>query len=116
MYIFIDDNPNCESNERVFAAIGDIKTVQRVSLVPPGQSQLQWCDVVGVDEFANFKPARVVRVEDSADGTAWLIFGEAWGLRLKPKTVSEEWSLESKNQWGVPFLVLDSSDSTLELA
>ena len=39
--------------------------------------------VVGVDARGQDVPARAVQVEDSGAGTSWLIWGGAWGLRLR---------------------------------
>jgi hypothetical protein len=83
-------------------------------LTPPGSTQPEWCDVTSVDENGIFSPAQVVRVDDSADGTAWLVLGAAWGVRLKKRPSTEPWDLSNNNQWGVPFLVLDSSESSIQ--
>ena len=115
MYLLIEENPNSIPEERMFSAHGDTKTVRRVQITPPGESNPEWCDVTGVDENGAFIPARVVRVDDSADGIAWLVHGGAWGLRLKRNAVKDAWELTNKNQWGVPFLVLDSSGSSIEI-
>ncbi len=54
-------------------------------------------------------------VEDSGAGHTNLIFGGIWGVRLKPVPLSEDWSLESTNQWGEPYLSLaDSNDIRYE--
>lgn len=115
MYVLVEENPNAAPEERVFAASGPVRTVRRVHVTPPTAHAPQWCDVVGVDENGVFTPAQVVRVEDSADGTAWLVHGALWGIRLKPKQAQEDWDLHSTNQWGMPFLVLDSSDASIEV-
>jgi hypothetical protein len=114
MYVLIEENPNSSPEERVFAANGAVQTVKRVQTTPPQSSDYHWCDVTGVEENGIFVPARAVRVDDSADGTAWLVHGGAWGLRLKLKDSNDAWSLNSDTQWGLPFLVLDSSGSAME--
>ena len=114
MYVFVEENPNCGPEERVFAAHESARRVARVKLTPPSATAPQWCDVTAVEENGTFVPASVVRVDDSADGTAWLVHGGTWGLRLRPSELKKEWNLEEKSQWGVPFLVLDSSASSIE--
>ena len=114
MYLLVEENPNSAPEERVFAAHGPTKTVKRVHITPPGQWSPVWCDVTAVDEHGAFIPAQAVRVDDSADGTAWLIHGGPWGLRLKTKDHLESWALDNTVQWGVPFLVLDGSGSSME--
>ncbi len=116
MYVLIEENPNSSPEERVFAAHGEVKTVRCVQIRPPNKSDVQWCDVTAVENDGSFGAAHVVRVDDSADGTAWLVHGGAWGLRLRLKDSADTWSLDNNNQWGLPFLVLDSSTSSLQLA
>lgn len=114
MYVVIEENPNCGSDERMFSESGEKRVVNKLNVTPPKTNQSQWCDVVAVDESGTFCPAHAQRVEDSSDGTAWLIFGGSWGLRLRSSENPAEWSLENSNQWGVPFLVLDSSGTSIE--
>ena len=70
-----------------------------------------WTD----NEEAPICPAYVQQVEDSGAGLTHLVFGGIYGLRLKPVSIEEEWSLESQNQWGEPYLSLaDSKDIVCE--
>lgn len=113
MYLMIEDNPNCTGGERVFSTSGPVREVKCVYLDRPG-TEAAWCDVAGVNEDRAFSPAQAVQVEDSGAGTAWLVFGGAWGLRCRSS--NETWSLENKSQWGVPFLVLDISGQAVQFA
>jgi hypothetical protein len=36
----------------------------------------------------------------------YLVFGGLWGIRLKPVVLDEDWNLESRGQWGEPYLAL----------
>ena len=108
MYLLVEENPNCPSDERVFAESGSHKEVLEI------EAKDSWWAVTGVEEGGKFFPAKAVRVDDSADGTAWLVYGGNWGLRLKDRNKNEPWSLEDKSQWGLPFLVLDSSGSSIK--
>lgn len=114
MYIVIEENPNCPTDERVFPNSGETLFVKKVHLAHPETNTISWCDIVAVSESGSFTKALAQRVEDSSDGTAWLIYGGEWGLRIKPAEPSTPWSLTDKTQWGVPFLVLDSSGSSIE--
>jgi len=108
LFLVIEENPNCEAAERVFAEAGKARPVE-LAQVNNSSGEAVWCHVVGVDQDGKFTEAKAVLVEDSSEGTAWLIFGGSWGLRFRPATNAEDWSLESKDQWGAPFKVLDSS-------
>ena len=114
MYLIIEENPNCLPDERVFPNHGEKRAVKRLHLSPPGSDAAVWCDVAAVNAPGTFQQAFAQRVDDSSDGTAWLVFGGEWGLRFKPLTPPTAWSLEEKTQWGAPFLVLDSSGASIE--
>lgn len=114
MYVMIEENPNCAPDERVFPTNGPQRTVKRVNLTPPDESISAWCDISAVGDDGTFNAATAQRIEDSSDGTAWLIYGGPWGLRLRPETKPGDWSLTNTDQWGLPFLVLDSSGSSIE--
>ncbi len=112
MFLVIEENPNCGPEERVLAESGPHKYVSEAEVTPPG-GKTGWWEVTGVDENGAFVPAKAVRVDDSADGTAWLVYGGSWGLRFKAPGNKAEWSLEDKSQWGLPLIVLDSSASSI---
>lgn len=114
MFIVVEENPNCGPEERMLAESGPHKEVAEVEATSPARKEAWWA-VTGVDENGVFIPAKRVRVDDSADGTAWLVYGGLWGLRFKPQGDSSPWSLDDKNQWGAPLLVLDSSGSSIKL-
>jgi hypothetical protein len=112
MFLVVEENSNTVGDERVFATSGDARMASQVEATSPAGIS-SWWDVTGVDEGGAFIPAQVIRVDDSSDGTAWLVYGGLWGLRLKKPGSAEAWSLEDKNQWGLPFLVLDSSGTSI---
>ena|SRR5688572_774685 len=113
MYLLVEDNPNCPSEERVFSEQSSIRGVARLHLEVNGRVG-QWYDVTGVEEGGQFVPAKAVQVEDSGAGIAWLIFGGAWGLRLRLCGSSQPWALENPEQFGTPFKVLDSSGTEID--
>jgi len=109
----IEENPNCRGEERVFATNGPLKPVNAVQLDRPNLGAT-WCDVVGVLPNGTFTSAQTRLVDDSADGTAWLITGGEWGLRLRLKSSTEPWDLNNTLQWGEPFLVMDSGGKEIQ--
>lgn len=115
MYLIIEDNPNCNTDERVFAEKSAHKFISSIQYEPRGNS-FQWWDVTGVNENGVFIPAKGVLVEDSGAGLTWLVYGGVWGLRFKPKGSNEAWDLKNKNQWGAPFKVLDSAGTDIQFA
>lgn len=112
MYLIVEENPNSAPEERVFAESGAERAVRQVLLDHPGGGT-GWCDVTGVEDDGRYVEARARLVDDSAAGTAWLVTGGAWGLRLRPSG-GGAWSLTDTSQWGVPFLVLDAQALKLE--
>jgi hypothetical protein len=57
--------------------------------------------------------AYAVRVEDSSEGSAFVVYGGDWGVRLRPAESDEPWSIDSAGQWGETHLVLsDVTDIT----
>lgn len=115
MLLSVDENENCEFAERVFPEVGSHRTVSRLNLESPA-GQSGWFDVTGVSDDGTFIPARAVKIEDSGAALAWLVYGGAWGLRLKPVGDETPWSLSAANQSGVPFKVLDESGVDIKFA
>jgi hypothetical protein len=54
--------------------------------------------------------AYAVQVEDSSAGSAFLVYGGDWGVRLRPADSDEPWSLEDPGQFGETHLVLATDD------
>lgn len=114
MYLIVEENPNSLSDERVFSTSGEKRGVSKLNLPNPRTKATIWCDVTGVTENGHFEKAFAQRVEDSSDGTAWLVFGGSWGLRLRDGDNPSPWSLDNPDQWGLPFVVLDSSGTAIQ--
>ena len=113
MFIEVDSNPNCESS--LFARFKEAGPARKVVQVRSFERRAEgeWCWVTGWsdDPAQPCCPAYGQMVEDSGAGLTNLIFGGIWGVRLKPVSLLEDWSLESTNQWGEPYLSLaDSND------
>jgi hypothetical protein len=60
----------------------------------------RWCAVSGWDEGGVAVAARALLVEDSGSGTALLICGAGWGLRISPP---------DQSPFGETHLLLDST-------
>ena len=72
-----------------------------------------WCDITGLDDGGAVCPAMACLVEDSGEGMCYLVFGGAWGLRLRDSSAAEPWSVSDSEQWGVPFLLLSGNAEDL---
>ena len=108
MVVEVESNPNCESSLYArFKESGPARRVEKVRTFER-RAEGEWCWVTGwTDDPDNPRcAAQAQLVEDSGAGLTHLVFGGLWGIRLKPVTLEEDWSLESRNQWGEPYLAL----------
>jgi hypothetical protein len=117
MLVEVDSNLNCEQS--VCARFKDAGPARRVAQVKSYErkSEGEWCWVTGWtdDPEQPCCPAHAQRVEDSGSGLASLVFGGIGGIRLKPVSLSEDWNVNSPNQWGEPYLLLaDAKDIKYE--
>ena len=108
MFFEVESNPNTESS--VFLRFKEMHPPRRVSQIKTydRSPQGEWCWVVGwTDDPVNpVGSALAQRVEDSGAGTAYVVYGGIWGIRLKPVSFQEDWDLKSPHQWGEPYLSL----------
>ena len=73
------------------------------------------CAVTGWSSENGGSPieAYAVQVEDSSEGSAYVVYGGDWGLRLRPAESEGPWSLSDPSQTGETHLVLaDRQDLT----
>jgi len=111
----IDENPNCELYDtRVFNESSEPRAVTEI-LRQRGNKEV-WCPVVSWDAQGNAGPAYARKVDDSGDGTCYLVYGGRWGLRLKDPECQDPWNLEDSHQWGEAFLLLPSSGLDIRFA
>jgi hypothetical protein len=111
VFIEVESNPNCENS--LFARFKEHGLARPISQIriyehsPEGE----WCWVTGwTDDPAEPRcQAYAQPVEDSGAGSAQLVFGGIWGIRLKPIRLDEAWNLDSQNQWGEAYLSLAST-------
>ncbi len=104
VFIEIEPNPNCEAHGFfAFEESGEARAVKALRMETQGGEE--WWDVTGVDTGGKFVNARTQKVADSGAGYGFLIFGGAWGIRLKPSGFKEEWDLKSARQKGEAYVV-----------
>ncbi len=108
MIVEVESNENCDASLFArFKEAGAPRAVVQIRLSernPAGE----WCWITGWsdDPRTPVCPAYVQVVEDSGSGLAHLVYGGLYGLRFKPVSVDEPWSLQSPNQWGDAYLSL----------
>jgi hypothetical protein len=104
----VESNPNCERSLFIrFKEAGPPRRVAKVRVFER-RAEGEWCWVTGWSDDPDRPtcPAYAQLVEDSGAGLAYLIYGGLYGIRMKPVAVDEEWTLDSVNQWGEPYLSL----------
>jgi hypothetical protein len=111
-YVDVDSNPNSPmSASQVFRNIDLPFRVAQVRIFE-GEPEGQLCAITGWSSQDQGSPvaAYAVRIEDSSQGEAFLIYGGDWGLRLRPAGDNDAWAHENGSQWGEPYLVLADAE------
>ncbi len=104
MHLEIEPNPNCRTNGFfAFEESGNARPVKALQMGSDDRDEL-W-DVAGVDPPGKFVQAFSQKVADSGAGFGFLIFGGAWGIRLKLSKLKEDWDLKSPNQKSEAYIV-----------
>ncbi|HEY2016771.1 MAG TPA: hypothetical protein VGH38_24875 [Bryobacteraceae bacterium] len=112
VFLQVEENPNCQPIDgMVFQPLAPSRVV--VQLRYEKQGVPLWCDVAGVEEGGAWCPALACMVDDSGDGTCYLVYGGGWGLRLREASSPEPWDLAASNQWGAPYLLLGGDGGDL---
>ena len=109
----VEDNDNCPGLPLMtYQALDQPTEVTQVRIAGPhGPEELHWVTGWQSDDQGSPCPAHYVRVSDSGAGSSYLLYGGDWGIRLRPVSQDKEWSTDSPNQWGKPWLLLsDESD------
>jgi len=105
MYLDIEPDGNVD---RSFSMVyRDVSPPRQVYCVKyPVDGVEQPVQVTGWDADTHSPcPAFACRVEESGDGTAWLIYGGNGGVRFKLLEDETPWSLTAPGQWGETHLV-----------
>lgn len=119
MQVEIEDNPNTRGCDQfVFAEIGAPRALKGIRAEPvrrqAGTAGLETLyDVVAVGRDGAFGAAYAVKIADSGEGFAYLIYGDAWGIRLRPAVTPEPWDLANPRQWGEPFKIYGSEEDLI---
>ncbi len=114
MILTVDENPNCEMPDpRVYQERSEPVVAREVLRLRNGKEV--WCQVVAWGENGVVGPALARKVDDSGEGTCYLVYGGRWGLRLQEVSHARPWNAQDSNQWGEAFLLLPPNGEDLRL-
>jgi len=106
VFLEVEEGPNCPlSLQLVFSALDAPRTVRRVRLYDRGDPAGVWYDTTGWNSDTTLCAVTGVRVEDSGQAFAYLVYGGSEGVRLRP-TGTGDWGLAAPGQWGESHLLL----------
>ena len=108
MFLEIDvqAGENCDySLNRMFSTVSDPVEITAVETIGP-RGELNLFAVVGWSS-EGLCSVQAILVEDSGEGHALLIYGGDDGIRLRKKGSDLAWSLENREEWGEPCLLVD---------
>jgi hypothetical protein len=109
IWVEVEDSPNCPySPMQTFEAKGP--ELQADALLVPGVSGHTGPHVIvgwHSEGGGTRCPARYALVGDSGAGISLLVAGGDNGIRLRPAGSGTPWSLDSPDQWGEPYMLLD---------
>lgn len=110
MQIEILSNPNCPPcDQTVFSELGPVRPIRAIRADVGGRDAR--CEITGVEPGPRWVKAHAVKIADSGEGTAFLITGGSWGIRLKPEAhAAGGWDLSDRAQWGEPYKIYGSVD------
>ena len=113
MYLSVEESPNGEALDgRVFQERTAPRVVSEVLRNRGGKEV--WCPIVAVEAGGETGPALARKVDDSGDGTCYLVYGGRWGIRLKEPACQDLWSFTDPHQWGEAFLLLPADGADLK--
>jgi hypothetical protein len=94
---------------QVYKNVGEPFRVSQVAIYE-GMPEAMVYEVTGWSSVDGGTPveAYAVQVEDSSEGSAYLVYGGDWGIRLRPATSDQGWSIDAPDQIGETHLVLAS--------
>lgn len=112
MLVEVEENPNCGSTDQfVYNELGAARPIRAILAEERGKEiSLR---VTGVARGGRFVEAKAVKIADSGNATAYLIFGGEWGIRLKPEWHEGAWDLSDPKQWGEPFKIYGSEEDII---
>lgn len=95
----------------MFNELSEVRPVEGLLVADRGQEVPH--DVVGVSATGEFIEARCVKIADSGAGYAYLIYGGAWGIRLRKTSPNEPWDFKNTRQWGEAFKIYGSEEDII---
>lgn len=110
-YVSVESNENTPmSASQVYKNLGDPFPVKQVR-VYEGEPEGRLYEIAG---WSSLLPegaiqAYAVRIEDSSEGQAYLVYGGDWGVRLRSIDSDADWSIEDPDQFGETHLVLSEA-------
>jgi|SRR5579863_9163114 len=112
----IEENPNCApSDMKRFRIVGSPRPVRQVRLYDRNpEGEIYWVTGWRSDQSDPACLAQGVPVEDSGEGTVYLLFGGSWGLRFRPIIPDEPWNIQNPRQWGEPYLLLGDPQDLID--
>jgi hypothetical protein len=115
MFLRFEENPNSGfTDDRVWKHEGEPRAVTAILRIRNGNNT--WCPITGLNEKGLPVLALGIKVEDSGEGSCWLVYGGLWGVRLKDPENANAWSLDDSTQWGEAFLLLPPDGEDLQFA
>ena len=111
-YIQIDENPNCD-------AVAGLVFKPRTEFRPVSHAHLEhgspaaWYEVTGLDDSGQPCPALAAVIDDSGEGSGYLVIGGCWGLRFRDPRPGAVWRIDDPTQWGVPILLVAAGGADL---
>lgn len=105
-FLDVEAGDNCPySIQLVFSTLDQPRQVKRVRIYhrnPEGE----WCAITGWETDNTPSPAWEVRVEDSGQAMAFLVYGGSNGIRMMPHPTDQAWDIGAAGQWGESHLLL----------
>ena len=109
MQLEIEDNANTRGSDQfVFVEIGIPRELRAIRVEDRGVEVLYEVASVGAD--GRFGTAHAVKITDSGEGFAYLIYGFEWGIRLRLEATAEPWDFTNPRQWGEPFKIYGNEE------
>ncbi len=110
VWIDIEDNENCgyyptqTFEMRGIPETGSAVEVDELPGATDPQRIVGWCS----DGGGTPCEITVVTIGDSGAGESRLIKGGDYGVRVRPATAAESWSIDAPTERGEPYILLDS--------
>ena len=111
-HVDVESNDNTPMMaQQVYKNIGVPFPVSHVRIYE-GEPEGMLCSIVGWTsaESGPTAPAYAVKIEDSSEGSAFLVYGGDWGVRLRPAESDAPWSTDDMEQWGETHLVISDEE------